>query len=169
MPALALKPALRTINLSAAGGPSDATVVVIPLPKNTVGVVFGQRLAEYLQRCNTYLLDTNNLVIDPQAVWDAPAASSRFLISQIVPSGFAQDPSVLCVGPFNEDRNIAVYCSHKKAGDSAYKQSEPKHSFYEFKIGSKNAISFTMVNAEDGGDSDFHDTVVGVAVVYTTK
>ncbi len=51
-----------------------------------------------------------------------------------------------------------------------------------FKIGGKHAISFTMVrvtlqitrrhtsqvllqvNAEDGGDSDYHDTVVGVAV-----
>ncbi|KIM46734.1 hypothetical protein M413DRAFT_261550 [Hebeloma cylindrosporum] len=166
---LALQPALKVIDLSKLNGPSNATVVVVPLPKKTVGIVFGQRTAQFLQRYNTYLLDSNNVVIDPQAVWDAPSDNGRFFITEIVPKGFAQDPAVLSVGPFNDDRNIAVYCSHKRPGDSSYTQSDPHHSYYEFKIGSKNAISFTMVNAEDGGDSDYHDTVVGVAVNYTTK
>ncbi|KAF8888468.1 hypothetical protein CPB84DRAFT_1964201 [Gymnopilus junonius] len=164
MPGLALSPTLAKVDLSTAGGPSDATVVIVGLPKKNVGIVFGQRTAQWLQRYNTYLLNTDNIVINPQALWDAPSDNGRFLISQIVPPGAAEDPSVLCMGPYTEDRNIAVYCSHKKAGSGSFVESDTKHSFHEFKIGSKTAIAFTMVNAEDGGDSDYHDTVVGVAV-----
>ncbi|KAF8901374.1 hypothetical protein CPB84DRAFT_1777703 [Gymnopilus junonius] len=153
MPGLALTPTLSKIDLSKVGGPSDATVVIVGLPKNNVGIVFGQRTAEWLQRYNTYLLNTNNIVIDPQALWDAPSDNGRFLISQIVPGGFDKDPSV----------------SAWKPSSSGFVQSDTKHSFHEFKIGNKTAITFTMVNAEDGGDSDFHDTVVGVAVASTTK
>ena len=41
MPALATQPARRNIDLSKVNGPVNATVVVVPLPKNTVGIVFG--------------------------------------------------------------------------------------------------------------------------------
>ncbi|KAI3622458.1 hypothetical protein WG66_015002 [Moniliophthora roreri] len=165
---LALQPAHLQIDLSANNGPSDAKVVAVPLPAKTVGVVFGQRTAEWRQRYNTYLLDANNLVIDPQAVWDSQSSNARFFISQSVPSN-APDPNVLSIGPFNDDRKIAVYCSHLRDGSSDFQQSDPKHSFNNFTIGGKNAIAFTMINAEDGGDSDYHDTVVGVAVLSTTK
>ena len=43
MPGLALKPSLDTVDLSRAGGPSSATVVVVGLPKDNVAVVFGVR------------------------------------------------------------------------------------------------------------------------------
>jgi len=68
-----------------------------------------QRNAEYLQRFNTYLLNSDGIVVDPQAVWDAPSADSRFFISKIVPDQVVQDPAVLSVGPFNEDRYIFIY------------------------------------------------------------
>ncbi|PPQ71685.1 hypothetical protein CVT26_007652 [Gymnopilus dilepis] len=164
MPGLALKPSLDTVDLSRAGGPSSATVVVVGLPKDNVAVVFGQRTSEWPQRFNTYLLDTDNIVINPQALWDAHSDKSRFLISQVVPTGFDKDPSVLCMGPYTEDRNIAVYVSHQKPGSGGFTQSDAQTSYHDFKIGNKTAITFTMINAEDGGDSDYQDTVVGVAV-----
>ncbi|KAJ7817202.1 hypothetical protein B0H14DRAFT_2843196 [Mycena olivaceomarginata] len=153
-----------------ASQPSDAKVVVVPLPKNTIGITFGvsgfKRTAAWLQRTNTYLLDTNYLVIDPQAVWDAPEENSRFNITTIVPPSFSDpDPAVLSVGPYTEDRYIGVYLSHKAPSDTDYVSSDPKHDYHEFQIGGQNAIRFTMVNAEDGGDTDYHDAVVGVAVV----
>ncbi|KAH9477932.1 hypothetical protein JR316_0010164 [Psilocybe cubensis] len=177
---------VKRINLSSCNGPSNATVVVVPLPKKTVGVIFGQMIAEWPQRFNTYLLDVNdNIVMDPQVLWDARSDGSRFNVTEIVPqSAMPMDSHVLSLGPYNEDRNIAIYCSHKKAGQSSYTQSDPRHTF----IGGKNAITFTMVkpvifqqfgpiidcsylqiNAEDGGDTDYHDTVVGVAVNFMTK
>ncbi|KAJ7822998.1 hypothetical protein B0H14DRAFT_3088949 [Mycena olivaceomarginata] len=153
----ALKPALRTIDLSKASQPSDAKVVVVPLPKNTIGITFGQRTAAWLQRTNTYLLDTNYLVIDPQAVWDAPEETADSILPQSSPY----------VGPYTEDRYIGVYLSHKAPSDTDYVSSDPKRlrTYHEFQIGGQNAIRFTMVNAEDGGDTDYHDAVVGVAVV----
>ncbi|KAF8641300.1 hypothetical protein AX16_010079 [Volvariella volvacea WC 439] len=169
MPALSTVPTLINVDLSKADGPSDAKVVVVPLPKKTVGIVFGQRTAAWSQRYNSYLLNTDHIVIDPQAVWDAPSDNSRFLITQVIPPGVAPDPSVLGVGPFDDDRYIAVYCSHKRQGSEKFEQSDPKHEYQNFTIGGKKAISFTMVHAEDGGDQDYHDTVVGVAVVATTK
>lgn len=41
MPPLATQPALRNIDLSKLDGPTNATVVVVPLPKKTVGIIFG--------------------------------------------------------------------------------------------------------------------------------
>ncbi|KAF8185435.1 hypothetical protein BJ912DRAFT_973467, partial [Pholiota molesta] len=148
MPALAFEPCLKVIDLSRANGPSSAKVILIPLPKNTVGILFGQMLAAWPQRFNTYLLDTNNIVVNPQVVWDASSDGSRFDVSQVVPMNLLpQDKNVFSVGPFSEDRNLAVYCSHKKAGATSYTESDPRHSFQAFKIGNKNAISFTMVSA----------------------
>ncbi|KAJ7512146.1 hypothetical protein B0H11DRAFT_2213945 [Mycena galericulata] len=161
MSGFAQKPALRTIDLSKVSMPTEAQVVVVPLPKKTIGITFGQRTAAWLQRSNTYLLDTDHLVLDPQAVWDAPEDNSRFKITTIIPaSALDLDPAVLSVGPYNEDRYIAVYVSHMALNDTDY---------HEFKIDGKDAIKFTMVNAEDGGDEDYHDTVVGIAVLSTTK
>ncbi|EDR01303.1 uncharacterized protein LACBIDRAFT_312229 [Laccaria bicolor S238N-H82] len=129
-----------------------------------------QRTAEWVQRYNTYVLDTNYFVKDPQALWLAPSDNSRFDIAEIKPPDFVdKDPAVLSIGPFNDDNYIAVYTSHQKPGEKNFAPSDPHHSSYDFTIGGKNAISFTLVNAEDGGDSDYHDTVVGVAVNYTYK
>jgi len=41
MPALALQPAYRIVDLSKVYGPSTAKVVAVPLPKNTIGITFG--------------------------------------------------------------------------------------------------------------------------------
>ncbi|KAJ7472880.1 hypothetical protein B0H11DRAFT_2236759 [Mycena galericulata] len=170
MSGFAQKPALRTIDLSKVSMPTEAQVVVVPLPKKTIGITFGQRTAAWLQRSNTYLLDTDHLVLDPQAVWDAPEDNSRFKITTIIPaSALDLDPAVLSVGPYNEDRYIAVYVSHMAPNDTDYVSSTPKFDYHEFKIDGKDAIKFTMVNAEDGGDQDYHDTVVGIAVLSTTK
>ncbi|PPQ85027.1 hypothetical protein CVT25_010416 [Psilocybe cyanescens] len=170
MSPLASEALIKTINLSQCDGPSDATVVVVPLPKNTVAIVFGQMIAEWKQRFNTYLLDTDNIVIDPQVVWDATTNGSRFDITKVVPQSIVPpDPHVFSIGPYSQDYNIAVYCSHKRPGAGSFAQSDPRHTFNSFKIGSKNAVTFTMVHAEDGGDTDYHDTVVGVAVNYLTK
>ncbi|KAJ3768990.1 hypothetical protein FB446DRAFT_791800 [Lentinula raphanica] len=165
------EPLSKVIRLPLRAGeePEDVQAVLVPLPKDTTGTVFGQRIAEYPQRFNTYLLDSNDFVVNPQAVWDAPTASSQFAITNINPSGFALDNRALFVGPFNDDHFIAVVCTHKKPGSGEYISSTSQYSFNSFKIQGKNAMSFTMVNAEDGGDSDFHDTVVGVAVTYTKK
>ncbi|KAF8168688.1 hypothetical protein BJ912DRAFT_1149652 [Pholiota molesta] len=65
-----------------------------------------QMIAEWPQCFNTYLLDTNNVVVNPQV-----------------------DKNVFSVGPFAEDRDIAVYCSHKKAGATSFTDSDPRHSF----------------------------------------
>ncbi|KIM40801.1 hypothetical protein M413DRAFT_11598 [Hebeloma cylindrosporum] len=125
--------------------PSNATVAVVPLPKDTIGIVFGQRISEYSQRYNTYITDADGVVLDPQAVWDAPSESSRFKITKSVPASFIiPDPNVLSIGPFKEDRHIGIYFSHKKIGDSEYEESVAQHSTYEFKIGGENAITFTM-------------------------
>ncbi|KAI3605217.1 hypothetical protein WG66_013175 [Moniliophthora roreri] len=169
MPALALEPTSLTLDLSANNGPSDAKVVAVPFPKKTVGIIFSQRTGtSSRQHLNTYLLDVNNTILEPQALWDAPDRNSRFSIIQSLPVNFAPDPHVLTVGPFNDDRKIVVYCSHL-AHDGSYQQNDPKHDFHNFTIGSKNAIAFTMINSEDGGDTDYHDSVTGVAVSYTYK
>lgn len=88
-------------------------------------------IAEWPQRFNTYLLDTsNNIVLDPQVLWDASSDGSRFDITEVVPkSALPPDPNVFSLGPYNEDRNIAVYCSHKKSGQQSYTQSDPRHTF----------------------------------------
>jgi hypothetical protein len=92
--------------------------------------VLQQMLAARPQRFNTYLLDTNNIVVNPQVVWDASSDGSRFDVSQVVPMNLLpQDKNVFSVGPFAEDRNLAVYCSHKKAGATSYTESDPRHSF----------------------------------------
>ncbi|KIM40799.1 hypothetical protein M413DRAFT_28554 [Hebeloma cylindrosporum] len=163
---------VQMIDLSKAEGPSDATVVGVPLPKGTIGIVFGQRTADYAQRYNTYIVDDDSIVREPQVVWDALTENSRFEITKIVPSSYKPpitDPNVMSVGPFEEDLHIAVHLSHKGPNDTEYKESIPQHDYHDFLIGGKNAISFTMINGEDGADKDNHDTVVGVAVVYTTK
>ncbi|KAJ4490581.1 hypothetical protein J3R30DRAFT_3423083 [Lentinula aciculospora] len=169
--AFSIEPFSKTLELPLFSGqqPQEVAAVLVPLPKNTTATVFGQRIALWPQRFSTYLLDSNELVVNPQAIWDAPTESSSFSITGIVPSGFAPDTRVLSVGPFTSERYIAVVCSHKRVGQSDYTSSAPQHSFKSFDIKGQNAMSFTMVNAEDGGDSDFHDTVVGVAVTYTTK
>ncbi|KAH9477931.1 hypothetical protein JR316_0010163 [Psilocybe cubensis] len=166
MPALASQSQIKKIDLSARDGPSDADVVLVPFPKNTVGVIFGQMIAEWPQRFNTYLTDSDtNFVEDPQVLWDANKDGSRFNVTAVQPtSAKPLDPNVFSLGPYTEDRYIAIYCSHKAPGDSSFKPSEPKYTFESFQIGGKNAITFTMVHAEDGGDTDFHDTVVGVSV-----
>ncbi len=48
MPALALESSVKVIDLSKLNGPSSATVVAIPLPKNTVGIVFGVSIPLYV-------------------------------------------------------------------------------------------------------------------------
>ena len=186
MPAYATKPALRTIDLSTHGGPTEAKVVVIPLPAKTIGIIFGvrrsiswlmhhrshsrgiqQRTAGWVQRYNTYVLDTNYFVKDPQALWQAATDNSRFDITEIKPPGFDKDPAVLSIGPFNDDNYIAVYTSHLKPGQQTFAPSDPHHSSvrpaplrcilvgdlihccqfqYDFTIGGKNAISFTLVS-----------------------
>lgn len=218
-----LKPIVRIIDLSKEKpeGPSEAKVIAVPLPKDTVGIIFGvswrvslpmchlshrcwglqQRTAYYVQRFNTYILNPNNLVEDPQAVWEAPNDESRFMIVDIVPPGFDKDPNVLSVGPFPDDRQIAIYCSHVNPDTGKYESSDPHFSYVRL---SQCCISLTtslsnlsawfrdwrqvchlfyygeyciedcgwwgkvrisiQINAEDGGDSDYHDTVVGVAV-----
>ncbi|KIJ95965.1 hypothetical protein K443DRAFT_107967 [Laccaria amethystina LaAM-08-1] len=128
MPAYATKPALRTINLAPHGGPTEAKVVVIPLPAKTIGIIFGQRTAEWVQRYNTYVLDINYFVKDPQAVWQAPTGNSRFDITSIQPAGFDKDPAVLSIGPYNDDNYIAVYTSHLKPGQQSFAPSDPHHS-----------------------------------------
>ena len=126
IPAYATKPALRTIDLSPHGGPTDAKVVVIPLPAKTIsGLIFGacasisrlmyqpshsrgiqQRTAEWVQCYNTSVFDTNYFVKDPQALWQAPSDNSRFDITEIKPPGFDKDPAVLSIGSFNDDNYI---------------------------------------------------------------
>ncbi|KAJ3892537.1 hypothetical protein GG344DRAFT_75849 [Lentinula edodes] len=166
-----IEPFTKDLNLPLLSGqePEIVTAVLVPLPKDTNAAVFGQRIALWPQRFNSYLLDSNEIVVDPQAVWDAPAESSQFAVTTIVPSGFALDNRFLSVGPFPDDRYIAIVCSHKRAGQSQYAPSTPTFSSKHFNIKGHKALSFTMVNAEDGGDTDYHDTVVGVAVTYTTK
>ncbi|KIM40800.1 hypothetical protein M413DRAFT_11597 [Hebeloma cylindrosporum] len=158
------------------GGPRKLdipkAIAVVPLPKDTIGIVFGQRISEYPQRYNTYIADADGIVLEPQAVWDAPSESSRFKITKSVPASLIiPDPKILSIGPFKEDRHIGIYFSHKKPGDSEYEESVPQHSTYDFKIGGESAITFTMVNVDDGSGCGpgFQDTVLGVAVVSTTK
>ncbi|EDR04236.1 uncharacterized protein LACBIDRAFT_330726 [Laccaria bicolor S238N-H82] len=134
MPTLALKPALRTIDLSKADGPSDAKVVVIPLPAklsalSSDGGIQQRTGAEWAQRYNTYVFDTDYIVIDPQAIWDPPSDNSRFLITKIVPSEFDQNPTVLSIGPFNDDNYVAIHCSHLRPGQKNFINSDPHHSF----------------------------------------
>lgn len=124
-----------------------------------------QRIAMWPQRFNSYLLNSSEIVVDPQAVWDAPAENSQFAVTTIVPSGFAPDNRFLSVGPFSDDRYIAIVCSHKKAGQSHYAPSTPTFSsvrssssdsdFIEvnkcilqkhFNIEGHKALSFTMVS-----------------------
>ncbi|KAK7005884.1 hypothetical protein R3P38DRAFT_3326369 [Favolaschia claudopus] len=170
--ALTAKPSLKVIDLSRLSGPTDAHVVVVPLPKNTFGVVFGQRTAGWLQGFNSYVLDSDHLPVDVSALWVAPSSEqSRAMITKIVPEHLAKDPSVLSVGPFMDDRYIAVLATHQKPGDDKLVPSDPKFQYHSFKIGSetKPTVVFTMVNAEDGGDADYHDTVVGVAVVSSVN
>ena len=87
-----------------------------------------QRTAEWIQRFDTYVLDINYFVKDPQAVWQAPTDKSRFDITEIQPAGFDKDPAVLSIGPFNDDNYIAVYTSHWKPGEQNFAPSDPHHS-----------------------------------------
>jgi hypothetical protein len=67
---------------------------------------------------------------DEQAVWDAPTKSSRFNITNFLPKSLSiPDTNVLSVGPFSEDRSIAVYLSHKAPGKTDYEESTPNHQF----------------------------------------
>jgi hypothetical protein len=94
-----------------------------------------QMIAEWPQCFNTYLLDTNNVVVNPQVVWNASSDWIRFDITQVVPMNLLpQDKNVFSVGPFAEDRDIAVYCSHKKAGATSFTDSDPRHSFVRVSI-----------------------------------
>ncbi|KAK7005888.1 hypothetical protein R3P38DRAFT_3040205 [Favolaschia claudopus] len=175
--ALIAQPGFKLIDLSKiivgdSKGPSEAKVVAVPLPKKTFGVIFGQRTAGWTQGFNSYLLDSNYLPLEPSALWVADESDEcRAMVTQIVPPGFAKDPSVFSVGPFSDDRYIAILATHKGPKDSQLVASDPKFQYHAFTIGSetKPAVRFTMINAEDGGDSDYHDLVVGVAVVATTK
>lgn len=87
-------------------------------------------VAEWAQRFNTYLLDTNNIVIDPQVLWDASSSGSRFGVTDVVPPNLVPaDKNVFSIGPLTEDRNIAVYCSHRRPGSNQYMESDPRHTF----------------------------------------
>jgi len=87
-----------------------------------------QCTAEWVQRYNTYVLDTNYFVKDPQALWLAPGANSHFDITEIKPPGFDKDPAVLSIGPFNDDNYLTVYTSHLKPGEKNFAPSDPHHS-----------------------------------------
>jgi hypothetical protein len=92
-------------------------------------LVLQQRTSEYLQRYNTYIVDADGIVLDPQAVWDASTDGDRFSISNIVPKYFkAPDPNVLSVGPFDKDYQIGIYFSHKGPEDTRYEESVPQHT-----------------------------------------
>lgn len=43
-----MESSVKVIDLSRLNGPSSATVVVVPLPKGTVGIVFGVSLSLYI-------------------------------------------------------------------------------------------------------------------------
>ncbi|KAF9522106.1 hypothetical protein CPB83DRAFT_840750 [Crepidotus variabilis] len=172
MPTLAKQPAHKTVDLSADYGAEakNVDIIAIPFPKNTIATVFGQMTAEWEQCFNSYILDLNYIVVGTQAVWDAKSNGTRFQVTATQPTGVAPpDPTVFNFGPFNEDRYVGIYCAHIDPTSSKLVWSSTKEQHYTFQIGSKNAIAFTMVNAEDGGDEDYHDTVVGVAVSFLTK
>ncbi|KIK62850.1 hypothetical protein GYMLUDRAFT_492469 [Collybiopsis luxurians FD-317 M1] len=172
MAPLAAEPFHDTLKLPVPGergDDHDIHVIVLPFPKATNAVVFGQRIAAWPQFFNTYILDSNKQFVSVQAFWTAPNESSEFQITASQPGNIAPNPIVLTLPSSNEDRYIAVYATHTPPGSSELKPSDMKHEHNNFLIGGKKAIDFTMIHAEDGGDLDYHDTVVGVSVTYTTK
>jgi hypothetical protein len=89
-----------------------------------------QRLkpTSWTQKFNSYIVDKDNIVVSPQAVWTA-ASEGRFNITKLVPPNNAQDPFVLSVGPFTDDYKIAIFISHLKPGDSNFTESKMQEQY----------------------------------------
>ncbi|KIK66948.1 hypothetical protein GYMLUDRAFT_37989 [Collybiopsis luxurians FD-317 M1] len=173
MAPLALEPFHDTLKLpvqgSRSGDDHDIHVIVLPFPKATNAVVFGQRIAQWAQFFNTYILDSNKQFISVQAFWTAPSDPSEFRITGSQPSSIAPNPIVLTLPSSKEDRYIAVYATHTPPGSSELKASDMKHEHVSHVFEHSRSKVVIQIHAEDGGDSDYHDTVVGVSVTYTTK
>lgn len=86
--------------------------------------------AEWQQRFNTYILNSDHQVIDIQALCDAKANGTRFQVTGTLPQGLLPpDKTVFNFGPFDEDRYVAIYCSHLKPDTTDFAPSDPRCNF----------------------------------------
>ncbi|KAF6757858.1 hypothetical protein DFP72DRAFT_1167742 [Ephemerocybe angulata] len=165
--------------------------ISVPFPKNTIALVFGECTAVWAQRVHVQRLTSSEVVLNPQytfgpsdkgelTVTSVDSANDDGTVTSQNISSVAPDPHVLKLGPYTVDQTIRVQCEHHNPDDSEGTWTTNHHcsETHDFQAVGKTsgggtilgkALTVTMINTEDGGDEDNHDTVVSVAITYTTK